>query len=276
VAVVLTSGTNSSHSTAPASALTGRLLVKTSSNGWPYHLLDTHGRVVAPVHRPDLLCCSAVVLAPDGAHLVLQEENALLVQPVGGAARPLLPQTVLDVATIAWSPDSRRIAFSTLVGATEPRAADVDVVNADGSALRVVAHGVDVHSIAWSPDGTQLAFAQNQGGIRVVSSTGGRLRQILPASELARMLPDHLSWAPANRLLFDQVGVVPDGVWQIDPDGSALRAVLPSATNPSWAPDGEHFAAIRGKRVVIADPAGQVVRTIGPNGAVSVQWGGSG
>ena len=51
----------------------------------------------------------------------------------------------------AWSPDGRRIAYSTGIGR------DVTVVPIEGGAATHLTGVRDVHSLTWSPDGTRLA-----------------------------------------------------------------------------------------------------------------------
>jgi Tol biopolymer transport system component len=61
----------------------------------------------------------------------------------------------------AWSPDRRRILFTSFVGGT----ADVYVANADGSRVRRLTRhpGEDV-AAAWSPDGSRILFTSDRAG----------------------------------------------------------------------------------------------------------------
>ncbi|HEX9115560.1 MAG TPA: Tol-Pal system beta propeller repeat protein TolB, partial [Anaerolineae bacterium] len=61
----------------------------------------------------------------------------------------------------AWSPDGRRMAFTSLRGGRW----QILLVNADGSGARQMTTGAyDARYPAWSPDGRWLAFAGDRGG----------------------------------------------------------------------------------------------------------------
>ena len=65
------------------------------------------------------------------------------------------------LAGFAWSPDGRRIAYSTGIGR------DVTVVPVEGGAATHLTGVRDVHSLTWSPDGTRLAGVADNPDLRL-------------------------------------------------------------------------------------------------------------
>jgi hypothetical protein len=273
--VIVTLVATAKHGHSPPAALTGRLLVTGFPAGLEYHIVDPTGTLVTQRRRTSPLCCTAVTLSPDGKRALVRGEGFLGTETIGGGAaagQTLWSSGIESAGAAVWSPDGTRVAFSTLDYSTPVPSSDVDVINADGSRLRVVAHGLDVESIAWSPNGRRLAFLQQQGGIWVVPANGGTAHDILRGPRRLDKFQSELSWAPADRLLFVQERPAPNGVWTVAADGSGLHNLLAGARSPSWGPDARHFAAVIRGRVVIADSAGRVARTIVPRGISTVQW----
>jgi TolB protein len=97
--------------------------------------------------------------------------------PNGAERHRLLPATVRDVRSLAWSPDGKRLAFSTDKG--------VFTAPADGlSPGRLVVAARLPGPPAFSPDGRQIAFAATTGrthpyrAVFVAGSDGSGLRQL--------------------------------------------------------------------------------------------------
>ncbi len=262
--------TRPSTSSPATPRLSGHLVVTTGS-GRTISVLNPDGTGQQLVPSATALCCYAPALSAEGVLLTAGEGTVSVGKADGSAGRVVWASPTLAVTALAWSPSGTRIALAATDESTPVPSSELDVINADGSNVRTVAHDLNIHSIAWSPDGSQLAFVANQGGIFIQDAAGGSARDVLRSEQ---MLPGSLSWAPGQTLLFSQTGAEPTGTWTIKTDGSGLRPLLPAATSPSWSPDGTHFAAVAHGRIVIATSTGQVVSTVGPADTATVQWGG--
>ena len=105
-------------------------------------------------------------LSPDGKRLafVRDDRSLWVASPDGGDAR--LVAKSLGLEGIAWSPDSRWIAFTA---EDEEYNGEVMVVPADGSApaRNVSMHPRNDGDPAWSPDGSKLFFLSERAGREV-------------------------------------------------------------------------------------------------------------
>lgn len=137
-----------------------------------------------------------------GGYLIL----LALIAPLSAAAVPATPERSLDHEysshTPDWSPDGRRIAFTSGRLGTE----DVFVMAATGEQERPIARtpGLDTDAV-WSSDGSKIAFESQPDG--------GGPRDIYVV-DVAR--------GGVTRLTRDQGGA--------------------SARDPSWSPDGTRIA----------------------------------
>jgi Tol biopolymer transport system component len=154
-----------------------------------------------------------------------------------------------------WSPDGERIAFDTR---TEFEAAQIYVMNADGSGLTQLTRGPGVQRAAsWSPDATSLAIEADWGDYPALGGIW-----IIPASD-----PDGVTREDARRVTTLPAGIDSDSEPQFSPDGrsivftraksfdvsaihrvgidgTGLERLTPwrlNASDPDWSPDGQRI-----------------------------------
>ena len=152
----------------------------------------------------------------------------------------------------AWSPDGKRIAFSSL--RDDPMNIDrnweVYVMDANGgNVIRLTQEPLVDGLTTWSPYGNRIAFASNRDGtgdIYVMDADGGNLGR-LTHDEWNRSPYDWApSWSPSGRFIaFESTrGGRGSDIWLMNSDGTnpVLLAKPPAHdTSPSWSPDGKQI-----------------------------------
>jgi Tol biopolymer transport system component/imidazolonepropionase-like amidohydrolase len=257
------------YSTLCASALAATAFAATDST-WTRPSSDEPWDVNVP-HAPndtlrfetDRGTWMSVDVSPDGRTLVFDILGDLYTVPMaGGRAKRLTSGMAYDMQA-RWSPDGKKIAFTTDRGGTE----NVWIMEADGREPRPVSREPDrtTNSAAWSPDGEwivtrrRLTDKSSLGTVELwmYSVLGGKGVQITKKEE----------WGDANEPVFSRDGRyvyftgrpqryaydrnVHAGIWQIrrfdritgkvatisDPAGGAGR--------PELSPDGRTLSMIR-------------------------------
>ena len=205
----------------------------------------------------------SVDVSPDGRTLLFDLLGDLYTLPIGGGRAKRITSGMAYDMQARWSPDGRRIAFTTDRGGTE----NVWIMEADGSRPRPVSREADrtINSAAWSPDGEwivtrrRLTDKSSLGTVELwmYSVLGGKGVQITKKEE----------FGDANEPVFSRDGRyvyftgrpqrynynrdVHAGIWQIrrfdrvtgktatmsDPAGGAGR--------PALSPDGRSLSMIR-------------------------------
>jgi Tol biopolymer transport system component len=134
------------------------------------------------------------VLSPSGKQVVFEALNQLWLMDIGGKPRRLTHDKFYKEDP-AWSPDGRRIAYSSDKAGTE----DLYILDvATGSEKRVTtsADSAEV-SAAWSPDGKMLAYQDEAGATYTLDLSSGVKKRIAPVL----FAPSKPSWSADGKTI---------------------------------------------------------------------------
>lgn len=213
--------------------------------------------------------------APDGRRLAYLGPNGIWVVDADGTSRrqlaPSCPSTTCTTfdGPPVWSPDGSKIAWLN-VPATGLVA--LEVVSADGSHLRTIAHICQGHDEggnrpSWSPDGKWLVVGTGCAPwIRIVRVSDGRQRTLISDGPSYQPV-----WSPDGKTIaFDQYDTARGTLWTVRPDGKSLHELKAAGRDvwvPTWSPDSTRIAysSSAGEQVLSADGTG-VPTVIGTGG----------
>ncbi len=215
----------------------------------------------------------APAVSPDGKHAIFsvtepaynsdqQASDLWLVATDGNSPARRLTQTKPAESGVAWSPDSKRIAFSTKRDGDENNQIYIlDLANG-GEALRVTTHSTGARLPKFSPDGRRIAFTSDvppeagndEDSKRIVGEEKARKYKMRVYESFPIRNWD--TWLPENRQphAFVQTVGMNDardllaGTQLIKQPGfGGRRSQSASELDLVWAPDGESliFSATR-------------------------------
>ena len=226
-----------------------------------------------------------VALSPDGKWVVVAKETELCICEVPSLVKKCCAEfgadVRLDPISVAWSPDSKRVAF-TENAVMYLYESDVWVLEVDSGDLKNLTDDGQVGSIlsvegeaavdiapAWTCDGKRLVFshsgwnAEELDGTALYSvpASGGNPKKLLTVDDEQRMvvsIPCHFSCGE-EKMLYTVASTDRDdpdnGVWIAGEDGRDLRRLL-GATDSEMGPPFLIDASSEGDKVLVSYPLG--------------------
>ncbi len=202
----------------------------------------------------------------------------------------------------AWSPDGRRIAFTS---GDNSVGYNIFVIDADGANMsQLTQHGGVWELPAWSPDGTQIAFhAQGYDlgtipthRIGIVGADGSGLTLVEPDWAERRCYPLFTpAWSPdGKRIAFggycrdrdesgDEFGAEHPGIFTTSLDGSGVTQLVEisgglSNMDLDWSPDGRRIAfsayipEMGGQQIYLVNADGTGLAQLTAHGGYDPSW----
>ena len=219
-------------------------------------------------------------LSPDGkriAFVVIDDDRmtGLYVMNADGSGRKrLVPKGDTDIFAPSWSPDSKRIAFCTIVwskknSSLKPR---LYIVNADGENLKRLDKADGMMPI-WSPDGKRLLFTREENGgndatsLCVVDADGTNVHQLVKnGAIMGAWSPDGKSLAYVVLQRSNVRGEVA-GLFVAQADGSESKKVFGGPREITfgvqWSLDGKRLFFTRRGHERVVEEEGKKPQSIG-------------
>jgi TolB protein len=181
--------------------------------------------------------------APNGKLIAfVGTDGGIYVMRPDGSHKRLIASGGLTSDGPAWSPDSRRLAFSRQETATRWR---LYVVRADGTGVHPLTSGrFPAVNPSWSPNGRMIAFAEELGLWQIFTmDANGRAQRKVSQGRLSDSFP---VWSPdGRRLAFVRQKGSAYAVYTMGVTGRGIRRVSPRSMiglQPAWSPNGRKIA----------------------------------
>ena len=215
-----------------------------TSNIWSVGV-PAHGTVTVADARPvteGAQAIEGIALSPDGGSLVYDSDRGgnqdIYRMPLGGGDPVRLTASPDDEFVSGWSADGKELALHVYQSGSRV----VRVMSAEGGPERAVAKDPpNQRSAGFAPDGRRLVFTgEADGGRRLFVVARGADGQWGGARALTNRESWGGRWSPDGRSI---VYCGPDGLWVVDPDGSAGHRLVAgdSLAAPElalWSEDG--------------------------------------
>jgi len=221
--------------------------------------------------------------SPDGTHVAYKQWHTAassvdpsaqdaVVAPADGSNAIVIAPAVLEMSHIAWSPDSKSIAFSGSLDAGQTSTGYVAAADGSGAPTSIGTFEGSAWDPTWSPDGQRLVIVADPGmfvvgrdGRNATLVTHTTYKEIGSRGEAAEWSPD------GTQILFTAITVTDQqDVYLLTLDGSPERMIsgdAPRARDATFSPDGKWIAYMRqgtglGPHCVITDPTGRTFRAL--------------
>jgi len=209
----------------------------------------------------------SLALSPDGKKLATIAHGEVFAAPAkdGGLAQRIT-ETPGAESDLAWSPDSRRLAYVSERG----RASQVMEYDFATQKERPLTQASDFDAVpTWSPDGKLLAYVHGTRQIRVIALGAGGRDTLLFEGALDRNDGSKIAWSPDSKWL--AFGVTDRksfrNVWVVPATGGEARPISFLANGSTsdqiaWSADGKYIVFDSGQR---SEPSKMVRVDLLPN-----------
>ena len=185
-------------------------------------------------------CYGDPAWSPRGTKIAFTDVSGIYTVSASGG-RPLR-LTRLDSSYPTGSADGRLLAF--LTSYREGHLLDYPllyVMNADGSALRLIATDVENEPAAWSPSGRRLVFHSTRGPLYITNADGSGQKRLSAYGSQAAWSPD------GRRIAYARASGGPDPTLLIMNANGSRKRQLARGDKPAWSPDGKRIAFSEGE-----------------------------